>query len=43
MTGSDLTTMEDRQRRRARRNAILLGGVALVVYVGYMLAMALRG
>lgn len=34
---------ESRQRQRARRNAILLGGVAFLIYVGYIVATGLRG
>jgi len=36
------TQHESEQRRRARRNAILLGGVALLIYIGFIIATGLR-
>jgi len=33
---------EAEQRRRARRNAVLLGLVALMFYVGFIVATALK-
>jgi len=33
---------EQRKRRRARLNAVLLGLVALAFYIGYMIASTMR-
>ena len=37
MTTGDTTRDTNAQRRRARRTALLLGGVVLAVYVGFLL------
>jgi hypothetical protein len=39
---ADDTPDESEQRRRARRNAILLGALAFLIYVGFIIATGLR-
>ena len=36
--GHDSSRDTDAQRRRARRTALLLGGVAVAVYLGFLLS-----
>ena len=36
--GHDTTRDTDAQRRRARRTALLLGGVVVAVYLGFLLS-----
>ena len=35
--GPDTTRDNDAQRRRARRTALLFGGIAVAVYLGFLL------
>lgn len=42
-TGSRGDVADDAARARARRNAWLLGGLALAFYFGYMLLIVVRG